>query len=120
LKLKLLEWFLRLWAACPYAMLGKKTLRSVRKKQTSSPLANDRVQYLKGQVHIGWAIVLVGFFCPFFWIALFSGAIEHTIYLNAVHSGLVILFGIGYLARSRIALARELRKGKDLFDMPIQ
>jgi hypothetical protein len=57
--------------------------------------------------------MLVGFFCPFFWIALFSGVRGQTLYFNAIHSGLVMLFGFGYFIRSRMELARERRKRID-------
>jgi len=109
----ILRWLSTLWAACPYTMLGKKALQSVRGDTKPVRPVSERARHLEGQVRIGWAIVLVGFFCPFFWIALFSGATGQTLYFNAIHSGLVILFGLGYLARSRIALVRERRNRKD-------
>jgi hypothetical protein len=73
----------------------------------------ETARHLQGQVRIGWAIVLVGFFCPFFWIALFTGIRGQTLYFNALHSGLVMLFGFGYLMRSLMELARERRKRID-------
>lgn len=106
----ILRWLSTLWAACPCTMLGKKALHAVRRDAQPVTPVSERVRNLEGQVRIGWAIVLVGFFCPFFWIALFSGAKGQTLYFNAIHSGLVILFGLGYLARSRIALAKERRQ----------
>jgi hypothetical protein len=52
---------------------------------------------LSEQVKAGRNIALLGFFCPFFWFALFSGANASTIALHAAHSGIVFLIGIGIL-----------------------
>jgi len=109
----ILRWLSTLWAACPYTMLGKKAFHSVRGDTKPVTPVSDRARHLQGQVRIGWAIVLVGFFCPFFWIALFTGIRGQTLYFNALHSGLVMLFGIGYLIRSRMELARERRERID-------
>jgi apolipoprotein N-acyltransferase len=109
----ILRWLSMLWAACPYTQLGKKAFHSVCRDAKPVMPISDRARHLEGQVRIGWAIVLVGFFCPFFWIALFSGARGQTLYFNAIHSGLVILFGIGYLIRGRMALVKERQKHLD-------
>ncbi|MDQ8182604.1 hypothetical protein [Pelagicoccus sp. SDUM812005] len=49
------------------------------------------------QVKAGRNIALLGFFCPFFWIALLSGAEASTLGLHAAHSGIVFLAGLGIL-----------------------
>jgi apolipoprotein N-acyltransferase len=99
-----------LWAACPYTLLGKRTLRPIRVDATPVTSISHREHHLESRVKIGWAILLVGFFCPFFWIALFSGARGQMLYFNAIHSCLVMLFGFGYLLRSRFELTKEKRK----------
>ncbi len=99
-----------LWSACPYTMLGKKTYHSFKGTAPAAPVS-DIESKLAVQARIGWAIILVGFFCPFFWITLFSGVRGEMLYFNAAHSGFVMLFGIGYLLRVRYIIAK-IRKDK--------
>jgi len=99
-----------LWSACPYTMLGKKTYHSFKGTAPAAPVS-DIESKLAVQARIGWAIILVGFFCPFFWITLFSGVRGEMLYFNAAHSGFVMLFGIGYLLRVRYIIAK-IRKNK--------
>jgi len=49
---------------------------------------------LSEQTKSGRNIALLGFFCPFFWFSLFSGADASTILFNAIHSGIVFLIGV--------------------------
>ena len=42
----------------------------------------------------GRNIALLGFFCPIFWFALFTGADPASLKLHAAHSGIVFLFGL--------------------------
>lgn len=42
----------------------------------------------------GVTIALLGLFCPFFWIALFTGASRAELTFHACHSGLVCAIGI--------------------------
>lgn len=92
-------------SCCPYTMLGKKILRFLRGETGTlhDPLTN-RELYLQGQVKIGFGIILIGVFCPFFWFAFFTGAQGNDLMFNAVHSGIVILFGLLYFAIYRIQL----------------
>lgn len=42
----------------------------------------------------GLSIALLGFFCPLFWIALFTGASKEELIFHACHSGLVFCIGV--------------------------
>jgi len=42
----------------------------------------------------GLTIALLGLFCPFFWIALFTGASKAELTFHACHSGLVFCIGM--------------------------
>ena len=46
------------------------------------------------QTKTGRNIALLGFFCPFFWYALFSGAPQNELLVHASHSGIVLLVGL--------------------------
>jgi hypothetical protein len=104
------KYALMLWSACPYTMLGKKTYHSITGTAPAAP-ASDIESKLAFQARIGWAIILVGFFCPFFWITLFSGVRGEMLYFNAAHSGFVMMFGLGYLLRIRYIFSK-VRKNK--------
>ncbi len=52
---------------------------------------------MSGQVQAGRNIALLGFFCPLFWMALFSGERGSVLALHAVHSGVVCLTGIAIM-----------------------
>jgi hypothetical protein len=108
---KIYEFIITLWNACPYTMLGKKTLHSI-KGTAPAEHGSDIISKLEFQARIGWAIILIGFFCPFFWITLFSGVRGEMLYFNAAHSGFVMLFGLGYLLRIRYIRSKIL-KGKE-------
>ncbi len=43
---------------------------------------------------VGRNIALLGFFCPLFWIALFSGTRGSHLFFHATHSGIVFLIGV--------------------------
>ena len=105
--------FIYLISCCPYTMLGKKIVRFLRGETGTphDPLTN-RELYLQGQVKIGFGIMLIGVFCPIFWFAFLSGAQGNDLMLNAVHSCIVILFGLLYIAVYRIQLRNELLKKK--------
>ena len=53
---------------------------------------------LSQQVCAGRRIALLGFFCPFFWIALFTGAEQMTVLFHAAHSGIVFMIGLVIMA----------------------
>jgi hypothetical protein len=58
----------------------------------------------------GATITLLGIFCPFFWISLFSGASHSTKLFHATHSGIVILIGIVTMI---IGAYNSSKKGKN-------
>ncbi|WFB35431.1 hypothetical protein P3T73_14830 [Kiritimatiellota bacterium B12222] len=49
---------------------------------------------LNEQMKAGRNIALLGIFCPFFWLALFSGADASTLMLHGSHSAIVFLVGV--------------------------
>jgi len=51
-------------------------------------------QDMSEQTKAGRNIALLGFFCPFFWYALFTGARKEVLIMHAVHSGIVFSIGI--------------------------
>lgn len=93
-------------------MLAKKVLRFLRGETGTPPdqLTNREI-HLKSNIRIGYGIMLVGIFCPIFWISFLLGARGDELMFNAVHSGIVILFGLLYFATYRIQLGREFGGG---------
>ena len=95
-------------SCCPYTMLGKKVLQFLR-GETGTPLeqnTNREIQ-LQSTIKIGYGIMLIGIFCPIFWISFLSGARGNELMFNAVHSSLVFLFGLGFVIMYRIQLRNE-------------
>jgi hypothetical protein len=95
-------------SCCPYTMLGRKVLQFLR-GETGTPLeqnTNREIQ-LKSNIKIGYGIMLIGIFCPIFWISFLSGARGNELMFNAVHSFLVFLFGLGFVIIFRIQLRNE-------------
>ncbi len=89
-------------------MLAKKILRILRGEPVVSPgTPTNREIYLMSQVKIGYGIMLIGVLCPIFWFSLLTGARGSELMYNAIHSMLVILFGLGFVILYRIQLARE-------------
>ncbi len=95
-------------SCCPYTMLFKKILRFLRGDTGTPPeqLPNREI-YLKNNIKIGYGIMLIGVFCPIFWFSFLSGARGSELMFNAVHSGIVILFGLLYFATYWIQLRNE-------------
>jgi hypothetical protein len=93
---------------CPYTMLAKKILRFLRGETGTPPdqLTNREIN-LKSNIKIGYGIMLVGIFCPIFWLSLLAGARGDELMFNAIHSFLVFLFGLGFAIVYRIQLGRE-------------
>jgi len=100
-------------SCCPYTMLGKKILQFLRGEAGThnEPLTN-RELYLKNQIKIGSGIMLIGVFCPIFWFSYLSGARGNDLMFNAVHSCIVILFGLLYFTIYQIQLRNEQAHGK--------
>lgn len=100
-------------SCCPYTIIGKKILRFLR-RETGTPdeSLTNRELHLKSQIKIGFGIMLIGVFCPIFWLSYLSGARGNDLMFNAVHSGIVILFGLLYFATYRIQLRNEQVQGK--------
>ncbi|MFX4263481.1 hypothetical protein ACOBQJ_14950 [Pelotomaculum propionicicum] len=98
-------------SSCPYTMLFKKAIRLLRGEPViDKARLSDRERDLLFRIKLGQSIVLVGLFCPIFWISFFSGARGEVLYYNAFHSGLVILFGLGFILKYRIHLDKERSK----------
>jgi hypothetical protein len=100
--------FSYLISCCPYTMIAKKILRFLRSETGTPPnqLTNREI-YLKSNIRIGYGIILIGIFCPIFWISFLLGARGDELMFNAVHSGIVIMIGLLYFVTYRIQLGRE-------------
>ena len=107
--------FKTLIASCPYIWAGRKAFGHFRKGFAATKPVPDthRERDIRTRIKIGKAIALVGFFCPLFWITLFSGNTGPELYFNAAHSGVVMLVGLGYMVKCRAELERE-RKRKSM------
>ncbi len=95
-------------SCCPYTMLVRRVLQFLR-GETGTPLeqnTNREIQ-LKSNIKIGYGIMLIGIFCPIFWISFLSGARGNELMFNAVHSFLVFLFGLGFVIIYQIQLRNE-------------
>ena len=98
--------------ACPYAIVGRNILRNKESIELKGGhIATSQEQQILQKVKLGRNIALIGVFCPFFWMALFSGASRDVVYFNAMHSGIVIAIGYVILIKGRIDLIR-LKKTK--------
>ena len=89
-------------------MLVRKVVRVVRGDLIiPDELLTNRELYLNSKIKIGYGIMLIGVFCPFFWFALLSGAQDNDLIFYATHSFIVILFGVAYMAIYRVQLRKE-------------
>jgi hypothetical protein len=100
--------FRYLISCCPYTMLGKKILCFLRgeKGPSPEPLTNREI-HLRSNMKIGYGIMLIGIFCPIFWLSFLSGARGSELMFNAIHSGLVIAFGLAFTIIYWVQLKRE-------------
>ncbi len=110
---KIADRFRAVVSSCPYVMAGRKIREYVR-SDTAKPVTatippTNRERDIQTRIRIGKAVALIGFFCPLFWISLLSGNRGPELYFNAAHSGIVILIGLGYMAKCRTELEREKR-----------
>jgi len=103
---KLFQFLKTIFSACPYTITGKRFVGFFQDKKSKSIPTMEREQNLLDRVRKGSTIALIGFFCPFFWVLLFSGAGQVDVYFNAMHSGAVILIGIIFLMQSRFDLQK--------------
>lgn len=92
----------------PYTMMGKKVIHSIMgERVTSDKFAiSDKVNRAKGdeletRMKTGRNVALIGFSCPIFWISLFFGALAGELYLNAAHSGIVVVIGLGLMLKAK-------------------
>jgi len=63
-------------------------------------------------VKMGRNIALIGLLCPFFWVALFSGADAAKVRFNAIHSGGVVLVGLAWMVKSLVQIERARRRAQ--------
>ncbi|HML31985.1 hypothetical protein [Sporomusa sphaeroides] len=83
-------------------------VQSVRgKRGKTNKVISDRESELAARVKSGRNIALIGVFCPFFWFSLFFGAPLDVVYFNAVHSGIVIVIGLGLMLKARRDLTQN-------------
>ncbi|WP_417240429.1 hypothetical protein [Celeribacter halophilus] len=82
----------RLLNLCPYTHLWRAGKRAVVERK------------LPDSARPGAFVTLLGLFCPFFWLALFTGASRSELTFHAIHSGVVMLIGVILLV---IGLAKD-------------
>ncbi|MBU2953161.1 hypothetical protein [Marinobacter sp. F3R08] len=58
-----------------------------------------RERRLPSSARPGFSIALLGLLCPFFWIALLSGASKAELIFHGSHSGLVFCAGVFLMLR---------------------
>lgn len=85
---------------CAYSHIYKIALKSIYERK------------LPGEVKHGAIITLLGIFCPFFWIALFSGASNSVKIFHAAHSGVVIMIGITIMILGVIKASKRGKNGR--------
>ncbi|MHC1760461.1 MAG: hypothetical protein AB9917_13315 [Negativicutes bacterium] len=89
-------------SACPYTMVGKKVVQSVRGKRViPNTVDSAKEGELKARMKTGRNVALIGFFCPIFWISLFTGASAGELYFNAAHSGIVVVIGLSLMLKAK-------------------
>ena len=96
--------------ACPYTLLVAALIRWGRLVLGREDAKRQvRERELVSGVTTGRNIALIGFFCPIFWVSVFSGATAATIRFNALHSGAVVLAGLLWMVKSlvQVELARR-------------
>lgn len=92
-------------------MLGKKIIWSLQgKKIQSSESLKNRETYLKSKDTLGLGIILIGVFCPIFWISLLTGAEGEELIRSGINSLLVVLFGIFYIAYHHLQIRKQTKK----------
>ncbi len=111
----LAHWAIRLpravLSACPYTLLLRALIRwggIMLGREASRNEVPDR--RLADGVVTGRNIMLIGVFCPFFWLSLLSGAGRDQIRLNAIHSGVVAFLGLVWMAKSMLQIERARRR----------
>jgi hypothetical protein len=102
-----------IFSYCPYTMFLKKNIGLI-KGETYSPHEPPRKLEvrLKSKTMFGVGIILIGVFCPVFWISFITGAPMETLIMSAFNSLLVILFGVFYIVYYRIQFRKEMEKEK--------
>lgn len=96
--------------ACPYTLAGKKCIAVIKGKKPTVQENDNKILRLKRGMKTGRNISLVGIFCPFFWYSLLTGINTSFIVLNAIHSALVILFGLLIILVNYLLLINYKRK----------
>lgn len=117
--MKTKQWIIRktmaVIAACPYTIVGRRLFSQKGPTERScAQLTADQEIQIAQRVKLGRNIALIGVFCPFFWMALFSGATRDFILFNAIHSGIVIAIGCLILAKGRMDLKRYKESKKSI------
>jgi hypothetical protein len=104
---------LSIFSYCPYTMLGKTIIRFLRgeKDLPHEPLTSNE-RYVKSKTTFGVGIILIGIFCPIFWISLITGAQGDELLRSGINSLMVVLFGILYIGYYRVQSQKKVAQGK--------
>jgi hypothetical protein len=91
-------------------MVVTKIIRLIQGKSLSSPAPNTNQElYLKSKIQFGLGIIVIGVFCPVFWIPLPTGAPKEELMISTCSSLAVVLFGILYVIFYRHQWKKENR-----------
>lgn len=80
--------------ASPYTRVTTKMMSFLSPPKNKDEITDNITTKFKSRMILGRNTMLVGIFCPIFWISLFAGASRGTILFNAFHSAIVIIVGI--------------------------
>ena len=92
------KFFRFLVKACPYSVLGKKSVGFLKGTSSRGRGLKSKTEVLKSGIKTGRNILLVGLFCPFLWYSILTGSSRDFIIFNVVHSGIIV--GLGFLILS--------------------
>jgi len=108
---KLVHYLKSMLNACPYTLLGKKCLNIARgRSKVRIDIDYKSLKYRQG-MKTGRNIALIGVFCPFLWYAILSGKSADFIFLNAVHSSVIVVLGLAVVGYNALALFFYKKKG---------
>ncbi|MDD2254784.1 MAG: hypothetical protein PHT97_11175 [Methanoculleus sp.] len=66
----------------------------------------------KSLMKVGAGLVIFGIVCPFFWLSLFSGNSPQETWVYGIHSGAIVVLGLGLLGKGWYDL-KCLRTGRE-------
>ncbi|MFY0714523.1 hypothetical protein J1D01_12665 [Seonamhaeicola sp. NFXS20] len=90
--------------ACPYSMVGKKCFSAISGTKVKRQISNNKILRFRNGIKTGTKISLIGIFCPFLWYSILTGQSENFIFLNVIHSGIIVSIGMLIVILNYLAL----------------